>query len=217
MRIYILIAGCLTAICVVLMLSTSSQRSGAAGETEPISDPVPPMPALPATLSNGDDVMSRRVAPRTASAQSDSQDRHHAPASDEDDGAELAVVRAELERAREECRRVEQELDECRHPGTSPLGAFVRLPEYATMSDSSREYIRSMLDDLPVRLQPGEGAWIAERVERDDWKLFAKTTNETLIGFLGPGRVLAEMPPELVRELRERYSDEKWLRLFGNR
>lgn len=212
MRIWMPFGLCIAVICTVLLLPNpevihDAQDPVRETDIEASASPQPTAPHTPDRVP----VDAPRVdgsRSRTTAAQGGATEASE---------SELRALVLEVEAVKADRRRLVRELDECRYPELSPLGAFVRLPEYDAMSESTRHYIRGVLEEVPALLRPGEGAWLAERVERSDWRVYGSSVTEAVIIFLGGGRVAAEIPPEKLDALRQWYDEDEWARLFGNR
>lgn len=61
-----------------------------------------------------------------------------------------------------------------------------------------------------IRLSPAEGLWILDRIKLRDWKDHGPTADEAVILFLGPSRIIGEVPLEQGKQLREEYSEEMY-------
>ena len=133
-----------------------------------------------------------------------------------------ASVRAELERMLATCNEREKtiaqlkrklaaalrELGKC--DKTTPYGAFLASYEAEKIDDPDiLAQIEDWLHKFPVILRPGEATWIAERRRLRDWQEWGgRNFEESLILFLGPDRLAAELPEDRLAELRAEYADE---------
>ncbi len=75
----------------------------------------------------------------------------------------------------------------------------------------SDELVRRLTEHLqayPVALTVDEGLWIVERIELQDWTNYGETVDEVLIGYLGAGRIAAELSPAELAPLQELWADE---------
>ena len=103
-----------------------------------------------------------------------------------------------------------QELERLQFPESTPYGAFLSSPEAGDIKDPIvLARIEDWLRQFPVFLWPGEATWIAERTVNRDWGLYGPTSEEALIMFLGPARLVAELPPTRMAELRAYYAEEQ--------
>jgi hypothetical protein len=128
------------------------------------------------------------------------------------------ALSTELEALRKENARLRRELLRCEHRDDQPLAALLQLPEVKTLSDEDLRRLQILLEEWPVIFQPGEPTWLAERLRADDWQTFARTANEAIIAYLGPSRLLRELPEQKVVALREWYSEPgEWEAIFGRR
>lgn len=69
-----------------------------------------------------------------------------------------------------------------------------------------------VLQDYPVHLSPDEGLWLAERFRLNDWKLYAPTIDEAVIGYLGSDRIASEVSGERLEALRLEWQEEGFFR-----
>ncbi len=107
--------------------------------------------------------------------------------------------------------RVIRERDRFKFPMNTPYGAFLAGYEANEITDPYvLAGIESWLRQFPVILQPGEATWIAERIAAKDWGQYGRTPEVALILFLGPDRLIAELPPARIAELRTYYYDEQF-------
>lgn len=70
------------------------------------------------------------------------------------------------------------------------------------------QYLSEYLAPYPVELSPQEGRWVIGRIEADDWRAWGPTLDEALIIYLGPARLVSELPAAKVAALREEWSEE---------
>ena len=156
--------------------------------------------------------------------------RDRAPASaEEDDTLSMGPEPQETVQLRDRVQLLEQTVADlesenaqlrqalllAQYPADSPWGHALRMPEIEAIADDKvRSSIRSWLEeDFPILVQPGELTWIAERERSGDWKRFAPTMTEAMVIYLGPERLLREMPDgERMDELLAKYPQ-----LFGRR
>ena len=109
---------------------------------------------------------------------------------------------AEIEHLRRELVHVQ------RDPAT-PFGHFALMPEAADLDASTLYQVQDWLEKFPVFLSPSEAEWLIARTIANDWNAWpGRGTQGTVIAFLGPARLKAELPPARVAELVERYADE---------
>lgn len=95
---------------------------------------------------------------------------------------------------------------------STPVGHFAHLPEADGIDDTTLRTAQSWLDQFPVMLAPHEATWLIERIEAKDWSDWpGHGSKETVITYLGPDRLKAELPPELTAELVAYYADEPWV------
>lgn len=115
----------------------------------------------------------------------------------------------------EKIAQLEIEVLHLRYPESDPFGAFLRSYEATQITDAEeRKVIRATLEEVPVVLRPGEATWIVER-SRDEG-LQQIPDPEDLIRFLGPQRVLREVPPSWFHARHMQfYDEERWFNLFG--
>jgi len=131
-------------------------------------------------------------------------------------GVECPELLAERDRLVEEVAHLQLQLEKTRYPEDSAYGMFLESHEAEGTSQQERNAVREALEEVPVMvLHAGEAAWIMERQQEKDWKVYAETRSEALIRFLGPQRVLAEATPLGVEKLKFWYDSEEWLQLFG--
>jgi hypothetical protein len=117
---------------------------------------------------------------------------------------EEALAASERERA-----ALQQELDWCRFPEDSPWGHALRLGELDAFDERTLRSTRSFIEEVcPVLLQPGEAAWIATRCRDEDWRVWGDTAVGAAIRFLGPERLLRELPSEQAEILLRDYPEE---------
>lgn len=103
---------------------------------------------------------------------------------------------------------VMRERDRLMYADDTPYGAFLASYEADEINDpNALVRIEDWLRQFPVFLSAGEATWIAERTTCDDWKLYGRTSERALIMFLGPDRLVNELPPARVAELRAYYDD----------
>jgi len=128
------------------------------------------------------------------------------------DAESAARVAAEREVAELQAQvaRLSKELDLIKYPEDSPYGAFLSSYEADEIDDPDiLAQIEDWLRQFPVILRPGEATWIAERLRLRDWQEWGGRNFEvSLILFLGPDRLAAELPEARMAELRAHYADE---------
>jgi len=96
----------------------------------------------------------------------------------------------------------------------TPLGHFATLPELTDADPKTLRAAQSWLEQFPVMLAPHEAEWLRDRIVARDWRDWPGSgSEETLITYLGPDRLKAELQPGRVAELVAYYSDEPWV--FG--
>lgn len=96
------------------------------------------------------------------------------------------------------------------YPESTPYGAFLRSPEASQMPELVQARVRDWLNEFPVVLRPGEAQWLADRTLAGDWHNFAPTSTQAVIEFLGPARLIAELPFERLSYLKA-DEDVGWL------
>lgn len=105
------------------------------------------------------------------------------------------------------------------HPEATPWGAFVNSPDAELITNpETLEELQMYLEQVPVFLEQGEGTWLAERIEADDWFQFYGLEGGFETGLLlmvGPERAFKDIPHEKLRMLvmGEPYEAE-WLATF---
>jgi len=109
----------------------------------------------------------------------------------------------------EKLAEVMRERDRFMYGEDTPYGAFLSSYEADEINDpNALVRIEDWLQKFPVFLGVGEATWIAERTGAKDWKLYGRTSELALIRFLGPDRLVAELPPARSAELIAYYADE---------
>ena len=105
---------------------------------------------------------------------------------------EVTALRAEIGRLNIRVAELEAQVS----LSEGQVGTWAKLlrpeekPDQATMLEMSR-----FLVAYPVVLQPHEGLWLAERIVKDDWKLWAPTVDEAIFTYLGEARLQRELTP----------------------
>jgi len=127
--------------------------------------------------------------------------------------AELAEALTASDAARvaaeQEAQELRDQVAQLQHPEDTPYGAFLRSYEASEITDPDlRRDIEAWLQVFPIILRPGEATWIVERETANDWRSYSLTAKAAIIKFLGPQRLLAELPPERAAELRDDYADD---------
>jgi len=145
---------------------------------------------------------------------------------------ELGDAQSELIRLRKDLADAQLEILRLQLPESTPYGAFLASGEAEQIlevfdgvlhypkpvpglehpprpaGEVALEQIKVWLDVIPVFLRPGEATWIAERRIARDWQRYGRNFEDAFILFLGPDRLIAELPPERLAELREDYAEE---------
>lgn len=104
---------------------------------------------------------------------------------------------------------LERELALAKLDPTTPFGHFATLPEAEGIDTKTLSAAQSWLEQFPVILAPHEAEWLIERIKENDWKLWpGHGSTETLIVYLNPDRLVAELPAARVAELRAYYEEE---------
>lgn len=104
-----------------------------------------------------------------------------------------------------------RELGRLKYDETTPYGAFLASYEADEINAPYLLYaIEDWLREFPVFLLPGEATWIVERTAADDWGLYGQSCQEAVILFLGPDRLVAELPETRLAELRAEWAEEAY-------
>ncbi len=125
-------------------------------------------------------------------------------------------LRAENVRLNEEIALLLKENDKLRwNDYTSPFGRFLRSADAEMMGPEDIRKVEMLMTGsnptCPVVLQPGEAFQLV--VLWDDSRPY-DSIEEAVIRFLGPLRLLAEAPPEWIRDWRDEL-EEWWPSFFG--
>jgi len=135
-------------------------------------------------------------------------------ASDENGALLLRMEQAEGEAnvLRARIAHLERELARAQLDPSTPFGHFALLPEAAELDAAALQAAQSWLERFPVMLAPHEAAWLIERQAAKDWREWpGHGSTETVIAYLNPERLKAELPPARVAELVAYYADEPWV------
>jgi hypothetical protein len=84
----------------------------------------------------------------------------------------------------------------------------------------SNEVISKMEDALAnytVTLASHEGLWLAERFKQNDWRVHGPTVDEVIILYLGPQRILREVPQSVGDALRVEWAEEGYFGTGGSK
>lgn len=100
-------------------------------------------------------------------------------------------------------------------PNERPYATWLVTTQAASASVPERADVRETLKDFPVLISAREGAWLLERIKRNDWHLYGDGRANATLLYLGPQRVLEEAGDAWAEEARHWYSDEEWTALFG--
>lgn len=134
-----------------------------------------------------------------------------------EDALALAQVTRERDELLDKIKKLQLDLLRLQWPAEeTPYGLFLHsLDAEEITNPRERAWVQYALEDIPVFLFPGEAQWIVDLHRREGWKNLGMTSEEAIIRFLGPSRVLAEAGPQWVERQRDWYSEEEWLNLFG--
>lgn len=107
---------------------------------------------------------------------------------------------------------LERELARAALDPSTPYGHFALLAEVADADAVGLRAVQSWLELFPVMLEPHEAEWLLERQAANDWRDWpGHGSTETVIAYLNPARLKAELPPEIMAGLVARYADEPWV------
>lgn len=131
------------------------------------------------------------------------------PAADAPDhAAEAAALRVELALAREEIRRLKVDLYAMHtlEPDT-PFARWLgtQLPEDRPTGRHFRA-LRDVMNSYPIEWSEAEGLWLLERLTCDDWP--EETADLSIVRFLGPARLMRELPQYQAAKLRADFEGE---------
>lgn len=95
---------------------------------------------------------------------------------------------------------------------STPFGHFALMPEAADLDSDTLQRAQGYLDEFPVVLAPHEAQWLIDRITTQDWRAWpGDGVEETLITYLRPDRLKAELPQARVAELVACYADDPWV------
>ena len=107
---------------------------------------------------------------------------------------------------------LERELARANLDPSTPYGHFALLPEVAEADTRTLQQVQALLEDFPVILAPHEAEWLIARHKSKDWRDWpGHGTTETVIAYLNPDRLAAELPAKRVADLVAYYADEPWV------
>lgn len=97
------------------------------------------------------------------------------------------------------------------NPMSTPYGSFLGSSVGASASSDELTDIWHLLQDFPVVLQDVEAVWLLNQVRSNEKGIVSA---ETMILFLGADRLLDEMAPSALEDLRLFYEEDEWEVLF---
>jgi hypothetical protein len=125
-----------------------------------------------------------------------------------DSTAEIAKLKAEV-------ARLSYELTCCEYPEDTPYGAFIRSPEAKRFSDEEKANVRSLLEEIPVKLTGAEADWIGKH--RSELMIPGTDYLTNVVRYLGTERILREVGSDPVKlgKLKEAFGDAMFEQFFS--
>lgn len=115
----------------------------------------------------------------------------------------------EIVRLKKRVKWLEHELAVAGSTRGGPVGRWLaELPEDLRPGEDTVRRLAEHMEAYPVELSEQEGLWVSERIEAKDWKNWGPTIDEALIVYLGPDRLVRELPEEALASLREEWREE---------
>lgn len=94
-----------------------------------------------------------------------------------------------------------------------PIGSWMEfLPAADLPATEDLVLMSEYMRDYPVTLAPYEGAWLFERMAKEDWLDWGPTIDEAIILYLGPERLRQELTPEQFVALASEWEEEGYFR-----
>lgn len=194
------------ALTVAAVLGAGEPTTIAVSRQAKVAEEGPTAPRLVAPVDPARRSMARQGQGREAFGGS-STEANLTRASDQ----ELRRLREENRVLRKELETLRREQRESAHDAAldSAYGAWLStLRKEELPPEDALAMVEYYATEWPVRLQPHEGLWIAERQLRDDWERFGDSADEAVIHYLGAERILSEIPAEAAAAWRALWRRE---------